>query len=162
MDPRPDEVCIEDIAHALSNLCRFGGHCSRFYSVAEHCVHVSFLVAPSFALAGLLHDASEAYLVDVPRPIKPFLNGYHQAEDRVLQAIFEHVGIHGEIMWEQIKSADNAVLADEARHLMSLPPAKWQLPEEPAGIEIQCWEPKQAKERFQKRYFHLKKNNTGS
>ena len=68
--PNLEKILVEDIAHALAHQCRFGGHASRFYSVAEHSVHVSQLCLPEHALWGLLHDASEAYLVDLPRPLK--------------------------------------------------------------------------------------------
>lgn len=161
LDPRPEEVCIEDIAHALGNLCRFGGHCRRFYSVAEHCVYVSLFVAPAFAMAGLLHDASEAYLVDVPKPIKPFLSGYRQAEKRISEAVFDHVGIGGSAgypeadMREHVKRVDNAILADEALQLMSRPPDKWVLPEKPLGVEIKCWPPDEATAGFMERYKRL-------
>src|SRR6266700_4788978 len=87
MDPRSGEVFIDDIAHALSMLCRFGGHCIRFYSVAEHSVLLSRVAEPRFKLWALLHDASEAYLADVPRPVKPALVGYKDAEERVQRAI---------------------------------------------------------------------------
>ena len=69
-DPKPEEIYLVDIAHALSNQCRFAGHCQRFYSVAQHSVIVSEQVPFEHAVWGLLHDAAEAYLVDLPRPIK--------------------------------------------------------------------------------------------
>jgi len=87
MTPRAKDVDIEDIAHALSLLCRYGGHCRRFYSVAEHSVLVSHLVPPEYALWGLMHDASEAYVVDVPRPLKVHLGHYRDMEQRAWQAI---------------------------------------------------------------------------
>src|SRR5690606_29748913 len=82
LDPRPDEICIEDIAHALSMQCRYAGHCLSFYSVAEHSVLLSQHVAEPFRRWALLHDASEAYLVDVPRPIKGDLSNYRAVEAR--------------------------------------------------------------------------------
>src|SRR5271165_7548492 len=72
LDPRPEEINIIDIAHALSNLCRFTGHVRTFYSVAEHSVRVSQHCDPKDALWGLLHDASEAYLADMSRPMKRY------------------------------------------------------------------------------------------
>ena len=70
LDPNPADIDIKDIAHALSNCCRFAGHIKSFYSVAQHSVIVSELCEPENALAGLLHDASEAYLSDIARPVK--------------------------------------------------------------------------------------------
>jgi hypothetical protein len=67
LDPEPEKILIADIAHALAHQCRFGGHASKFYSVSENSVHVSRRCAPEDALWGLLHDASEAYLVELPR-----------------------------------------------------------------------------------------------
>jgi len=93
-DPRPEMVCVSDIAYALSNLCRFGGHCSRFYSVASHSVLVHDImalqmgrgkVAPSALLLkmALLHDATEAYCGDVVSPLKLLLPDYHAIERRI-------------------------------------------------------------------------------
>ena len=87
IDPQPDEVDIEDIAHALSNVCRFCGHTREFYSVAQHSVLVSEIVPAAFALEGLLHDATEAYISDVARPVKPYLTNYKEIEINLYRAI---------------------------------------------------------------------------
>lgn len=76
LDPKPEEVCIEDIAHALSQQCRYAGHTIRFYSVAQHSVEIALRVPRAAALWGLLHDAAEAYLVDLPRPVKYLMPAY--------------------------------------------------------------------------------------
>lgn len=70
LTPKAEDVCIEDIAHALAFKCRFGGHCKTFYSVAEHSCRVAEILRPEHQLIGLLHDAAEAYLPDVAAPIK--------------------------------------------------------------------------------------------
>lgn len=127
LDPRPDEVSIVDIAHALSLQCRFGGHCKSFYSVAEHSVRVSLIVPSDLKLWGLLHDAAEAYLVDLPRPIKhssTMGSEYRAIERRVMHAICEHFGLP---IAEPpaVKHADEVMLATEARDLLGKPPAPW-------------------------------------
>src|SRR4051812_23383484 len=87
-EPTEDMFDIKDIAHALSMNCRYTGHCSRFYSVAEHSVHVSNLLkGTSLELAGLLHDASEAYITDIASPIKQFLPDYLMMEDKLMAVI---------------------------------------------------------------------------
>lgn len=119
-DPRPEEILIEDIAHALSNQCRFSGHVKTFYSVAEHSVHVSRICDPKDALWGLLHDASEAYLQDMARPIKhlPEMEPYRVIEgdlqDRVI-ARFELPITQP----DSVTLADHRMLAREANDLMA-------------------------------------------
>lgn len=147
LDPRAEEVRLEDIAHSLSLLCRFGGHCNRFYSVAEHSVHVSRLVSPEAALWGLLHDASEAYVIDLPRPLKRMLPGYSLIEDRVHRAIAEHFGLPAEIP-EEVKAADNAMLMAEAAQIMTVPPMPWEETMQPAEITLGCWTPEVARWSF--------------
>ena len=147
LDPRADEVRIEDIAHSLSLLCRFGGHCRRFYSVAEHSVFVAQMVSPEAALWGLLHDASEAYVVDLPRPLKRMLPGYSVIEKRVHLAIADHFGLPPEIPPE-VKAADEAMLLAEAHQLMTIPPMPWEERGEPAPVALRCWSPERARAEF--------------
>ena len=119
LEPDPDKVCIEDIAHALSGQCRFGGHSSEFYSVAEHSVNVSKLCALGDALWGLLHDASEAYLVDIPRPLKelPEFAAYREAERRLQQVIVVRFGLSPE-QPASVTEADDTMLWVEAHSLL--------------------------------------------
>lgn len=154
VDPRPDEINICDIAHALAMQCRFGGHCLRFYSVAEHSVLLSYAVAPEHALWALLHDASEAYLVDVPRPLKPFLPGYREVEDAVMAAVCERFGLPSQ-MPREVKIADGRILSDEAAQNMAKPPVTWNNTGAPLGIKLRFWSPEQAKDRFFARYSQL-------
>ncbi|MDN3689068.1 metal-dependent phosphohydrolase [Cyclobacterium jeungdonense] len=91
-DPDPDHICIEDIAHGLSHVPRFAGQTRRFLSVAEHSFYVSMAVPHIFALQGLLHDASEAYLMDIPKPIKKHLPDYIALEEKLMLAIARKFG----------------------------------------------------------------------
>lgn len=116
--PRPGDVSIFDIAHALSQLCRYGGHTSRFYSVAEHSYHVSHIVSPQHALAGLMHDATEAYVCDVPRPLKGLLSNYKDLEHRAWLAVAEKFKLDVELP-KEVHDADNAILFCEREQLMS-------------------------------------------
>ncbi|RVN04626.1 HD domain-containing protein [Sinorhizobium meliloti] len=148
MDPRADEVLIEDIAHSLSLQCRYAGHCLRFYSVAEHSVHLARHLrwqGVEVALWGLLHDASEAYLVDVPRPVKPHLPGYKEAESKVMAAVCERFGLSS-TMPAVVHDADNRIIGDE---LVNLAPMDWHARyDDPLGVNIRCWYPAQAEEEF--------------
>jgi hypothetical protein len=121
--PNPADIRIEDIAHALSNQCRFAGHASKFYSVAEHSVHVSKLSAPEDALWGLLHDASEAYLVDLPRPLKllPEFAPYREAEHRLQRAVAARFGLPPD-QPASVTEADDTMLWIEAHSLLGSMP----------------------------------------
>lgn len=156
IDPRPEDIEIEDVAHALSMLCRYGGHCRRFYSVAEHSVLLSRHVAPTNALWALLHDASEAYLVDVPRPIKPSLGGYLEAEAVISAAICERFGLDVE-MPPEVKAADTAILMDERLQNMAFAPVRWSTDGLPLGIQLNYWPPKKAEYEFLARFAALTK-----
>ena len=117
--PRVEEIDIRDIAHALSLTCRYGGHCRVFYSVAEHSIRVAEIVPEECKLLALLHDAAEAYLVDLPRPIKHILSDYKGIEDATTSIIWrKFVGDWTAIQEYTIKQADNVLIATEARDLM--------------------------------------------
>jgi hypothetical protein len=131
-NPDPASIDIEDIATALSRICRFTGHTRSFYSVAQHSVSVSRLVPPEYALQGLLHDASEAYLGDVSSPLKQLLPDYRAIEAKVEAAIAERFGFSLPLH-PSIKQADLRMLVTERRDLMprALPPY--------AGVDKQAW-----------------------
>lgn len=154
LDPRADEIYIEDIAHSLSLQCRYAGHCLRFYSVAEHSVKLSFAVAPENSLWALLHDASEAYLVDLPRPVKPFLVGYKPAEAIVQRAVCERFGLPID-MPAEVHQADGRILADESAQNMAPPPKPWNYNGEPLGVVLDYWSPESAERMFLARFHAL-------
>lgn len=120
LDPRAEEIDVRDIAHALSMQCRFGGHAKRFYSVAQHSLFVSLMVPPVDKLWALLHDAAEAYLVDLPRPIKHdhSMKAYREAEAKVMAAVCEAFGLSPE-QPASVTEADHRMVMTEARELMN-------------------------------------------
>lgn len=123
LDPDGYVYGIEEIAQALSQICRFGGHTRRHYSVAQHCVHVSCHVPAEDALAGLLHDAAEAYVGDVTQPLKMLLPEYRAIEQRIERAILRQFGI--EAIPESVHRADLILLATERRDLMPATADTW-------------------------------------
>lgn len=116
----PDDISILDIAHSLSNLCRFGGHTREFYSVAQHSVRVAMALPPDLRLAGLLHDATEAYVVDLPRPIKNLLPDYKKLEARVWETISFRFGV-ARFEHPLVKEMDDRALRTEWEELMRPP-----------------------------------------
>lgn len=155
LEPRADQVCLFDIGLALARIPRFGGHTRQPYSVAQHSVHVSRLVPQPLALAGLLHDASEAYVQDLVRPLKQLLPGYKAIEARIQAAIGERFGIETFDLPE-IKLADERAVATEIRDLLIGPANEWRpLPApDPRTIKpCACWE--DAADRFFRRFAEL-------
>jgi len=159
LDPQPEDVVLEDIAHALSQLCRYGGHCLRFYSVAEHSVLVGKIIEDtvprltrSLRLAAILHDAAEAYLVDLPKPIKDAIGfeAYHAAEAKVSAAIFTRFGLDPRLASHPaIKSADMVALSSERLQLHREPPQSWgELPPPWPNIYSLGWAPRAAELAF--------------
>jgi hypothetical protein len=160
LDPRADEIHIGDIAHALSMQCRYAGHCLRFYSVAEHSVLLANWIwrggaTQQTALWALLHDASEAYLVDVPRPVKPHLTGYKAAEAKVMAAVCERFGLPEE-MPAEVHEADGDIIADE-RANMAPCVAPWYATGKGLGVELQFWTPDEAEAAFLKTFAELRR-----
>lgn len=127
IDPRPEDVDPLDIAIALSKICRFGGHLQglTFYSVAQHCCHISDACPEEYKLWGLMHDASEAYLGDKIRPLKPYLVGYKEIEDRVMAAICDRMGLAHE-QPAIVKQLDCGILHNE-KALLAPHPAPWTI-----------------------------------
>ncbi len=161
MDMRAEEIDIHDIAHALSMQCRYAGHCVRFYSVAEHSVLVArYLMARRYrdrgvtARTGLMHDATEAYLVDVPRPVKRFLAGYKEAESNVWAAVAARFDLPVD-MPKAVHDADNRILWDEQAQNMRPCKAKWSGIPDPLGIELKFWSPVEAEVMFMATFHQL-------
>ena len=157
LDPRPEELCIADIAHALSNLCRFTGHCREFYSVAEHSVRVSLACDPVHAMWGLLHDASEAYIADMSRPVKRYSEFgavYQVVENRLMAAIVQRFNLPTE-MPESVKRADTVLLMTEKRDLMHGCTKAWEDTAEPLAESIVPMGPFLAEHVFLRRFEQL-------
>lgn len=156
LDLSPEDIDITDIAYSLSHLNRFGGHADPPISVAEHCVRVSYKCLKKDALAGLLHDASEYVMVDLPRPIKAFMVEYKQHEEKAQRIIAQKF----DVQWPfppSVHAADHRMLATEQRDLMkgaTLDGIK------PYAERIEPMTAKQAERAFLRRFNELTKVGT--
>lgn len=154
--PKLSFFTIDDIAHALSNICRFTGHTKSFYSVAQHSVAVSYLVPPAMAMQGLLHDAAEAFIGDVAKPLKQLLPDYAAIEQRVEAEVFSRFGLDADLSAE-VKAADYLQQRIEMRDLM--PHREGYMPEHTDGLvdypAIQTLEPWDACNLFMRRFNFL-------
>lgn len=162
-NPQPDQFDIKDIAYALSNTCRFNGHCAGFYSVAEHSVVVALRLPPELRLAGLLHDATEAYLGDIPSPIKQFLPDYANIEGRFDSAIKQAFSLYniGVDEYKLIKQADHDALFTEAHFLIPSQGKDWAFFQGPRQFKVEyeyqpvCLPPQEAFKLFMGLYYDL-------
>jgi hypothetical protein len=158
LNPKAKDIDIADIAHALSQLCRFTGHTKEFYSVAQHCWHVSYEVPAIFALDGLLHDASEAYMADMSRPLKhaPEMSKYRAAEKAITKVIQGHFGLGQEP--KEVKDIDRRMCATEMRDLMDAV-YDWGVDQEPLSLHILGWGSVSAERLFLGRFYELTGRN---
>lgn len=154
LDPREDEIDINDIANALSRICRFTGHVKptvELYSVAEHCVRVAMYLPEPLRLAGLLHDASEAYLSDIARPVKkqPEFLKYKDIEHALETVIFKKFGVAiNSYVVGEIHHADSKLLATEMRDVTNFPEVDRQNLPEPLHQTIIPWNTSKAIAKF--------------
>ncbi|WP_312299152.1 phosphohydrolase [Stutzerimonas nitrititolerans] len=156
LQPRASQIAVLDIAHALAHLCRFNGHASRHYSVAQHSLLVASIVPPEHQLAALLHDATEAYVGDMVRPLKQVMPEYQQIEQRIWLAICERFDIAPELP-ECVREADMIALATERAQLMPHHPGEWDCL---AGVTplpdaLDHWTPQQAQTQYLDRLLEL-------
>lgn len=142
------DVDIQDIAHHLSNLCRFTGAVRNFYSVAQHCVYVSGLIGgPTMALMGLLHDAAEAYVNDLSTPIKHSgrVQEYVALEEQIQRVIMLKFGLpHNADFETRVKAADTTAYEYEKHHLFNNPTSR-----------LYCYTPDEAKKIYLDKYYAL-------
>jgi uncharacterized protein len=159
LDASPEDIDPADIARALAHTCRFGGHSKVFYSVAQHSAIVSDLLeargaTPDELMAALLHDAAEAYLGDLPHPLKhrSELGAAFRAAEKRLEAVIEERFALPDAS-ARIKPLDRALLATERRTFSEV---TWHWPEldgaEELDLQIEAWSPDRAQEEFTRRY----------
>jgi hypothetical protein len=157
-----EQINIIDIAHALSQQCRYGGHTSQFYSVAQHCCVLASYVENVLkgkaldCLQILMHDAAEAYLIDMPRPIKQFMPEFRKWDHAAQAAIRSWLGI-GDVpipSWQG--DLDNRIIVDERAQVMSDSGNDWHHDPKhgvmPLGVRIEPWPARMAEKQFLFRY----------
>jgi len=152
LTPNPRTLGITDIAYALANKCRYTGHTAKYYSVAEHCVLMAqygLYTSTEVARWALLHDAVEAYLPDIPRPLKPGIPGWAEIEGRMERAVLTHFQLTLRASTrEAVKDMDTRILLREAETLLVSGGLNWQIPGKPLRVTVEGWEPRRARSRF--------------
>lgn len=159
-NPKKKDIFYQDIAHGLSLLCRYNGATRKFYSVAEHSINVSYAVPKEDALWGLLHDAAEAYIGDMVRPLKKHIPEFSRIEDDILKAVAEKYGLPEDIP-KSVIEADTRILFDEREYLMQKRTStsiKWDIDKtelRPLGIAISGYKPELVEKIFNSRLREL-------
>lgn len=155
-DPRPEDVDIHDIAHALAMTCRFNGHCKQFYSVAQHSVLMYQAASPRSKVRALLHDAAEAYIGDIPRPIKhdPVFFEIEAVERGIMGVVCAALNVPFPCVNDEVKELDSRILIDERDQIMAPQTyvGGWPLVE-PLGVTIEHWSPEMAERLFLKAWW---------
>lgn len=160
LNPEPESICIEDIAHALSRICRYTGHTPDHYSVAQHCVLASEQIEQAFAFEALMHDAAEAYVGDVSAPLKRAMRGlgegdpYREIERRADAVIAKRFSLTRPLP-APVKVADMRMLATE-KLMLGKEAKPWELAFQPyEGLAIEPWPAEGAKNAFLDRFEEL-------
>ena len=150
-NPNHADIDIMDVAHSLSNRCRFSGATYKFYSVAQHSVHICEFVPAEYKLEALLHDAAEAYFPDIPSPLKPFLPDLLLFEAKIHKAVAARFSL--EYPWPEIViEIDREIVADEARCLLPSQGEGWLGERVGFAKAIIPWEPRAAERAFLDKY----------
>jgi len=143
-DPNPNDIVIEDIAHGLAMRCRFGGHTQSFHTVAEHCIHICDMVPDRLKMQALLHDASEAYIGDMPTPIKKNLPVFLRLEMRLMERIGERFGFDPHLD-PMVKALDKSSL-------------EWEWEHKVVEDKVQSLSPERVKALFLQRFYDIYKH----
>jgi len=161
-NPRAEDVCIEDIAHHLSLICRYGGACREFYSVAEHSVRMTEELERhsndvQLLFWCLLHDAAEAYLGDMVRPLKLSIPAYRDLEFVTEIVVMEGLKLPDPTVERRkiVKEMDDILLMTERRDLVNHCGHEWTPRAEPLTGRISPWSPTAAEHRFLATYYYL-------
>jgi hypothetical protein len=143
LDPQPESICKCDIVHALSREPRYAGHTLFNYTVGQHSVLCSQMIDQTYALQAFMHDFAEAYIKDIPHPLKVLIDEesggvLKEIENGIMYAICDKYGVAYPFPCE-VKKADMRMMATERKYLLGASPEPWDVEEEPYDIRIECW-----------------------
>jgi uncharacterized protein len=162
INPDPEQLCIEDIAHALAHTCRYTGHTQYFYSTAEHSIilvnyiwsNLGYSKQDQFTM--LMHDAAEAFLGDISSPLKALLPDYKKIEKNFEKVLANKFGFEYPLP-DRLKQLDKRIILDEVKYLFAESVGNWEHDDyEPLNVEIAGLSPDQAKRKFLYMFHNLK------